>query len=67
VSMGVVSDGNSYGVPSGLIYSFPVRIGADRTWTIVGDLPISDFARAKIDATAAELVDERDQALSATQ
>ena len=57
-SMAVVSDG-SYGIPEGLIYSYPVTT-KDGDWTIVPDLEIDDFSRAKMDATAAELVEERD-------
>ena len=58
VSMAVRSDG-SYGVPEGLISSFPVTI-KDGAWTIVPDLEIDDFSRGKIDASVAELVEERD-------
>ncbi len=57
VSMAVVSDG-SYGVPEGLISSFPVTT-KDGNWTIVQGLEIDEFSRAKIDATTAELADER--------
>ncbi|WP_370249701.1 malate dehydrogenase [Nocardioides sp.] len=58
VSMAVVSDG-SYGVPEGLISSFPVTTsGGD--WTIVEGLEIDDFSRARIDASTAELAEERD-------
>ncbi|WP_019143532.1 malate dehydrogenase [Aeromicrobium massiliense] len=58
VSMAIASDG-SYGVPEGLVYSFPVTTsGGD--WQIVPDLEIDDFSRQKMDATAAELVEERD-------
>ena len=53
MSMGVVSDG-SYGVPEGLISSFPCTC-ADGEWSIVQGLEIDDFSRGKIDATAAEL------------
>ncbi len=57
VSMAVVSDG-SYGVPEGLISSFPVTTsGGD--WEIVQGLEIDDFSRARIDASTAELADER--------
>ncbi|KAL1006116.1 hypothetical protein UPYG_G00068050 [Umbra pygmaea] len=63
MSMGVYAGGNSYGIPEDLIYSFPVHI-KNKTWTIHGGLPINDFSRAKMDATAAELVEERDTALS---
>ncbi|HXA60043.1 MAG TPA: malate dehydrogenase [Streptosporangiaceae bacterium] len=57
-SMGVVSDG-SYGVPEGLISSFPVTIKNGK-WEIVQGLEINDFSRARIDASVAELVEERD-------
>jgi len=62
VSMGVVSDG-SYEIEKGLLYSFPVRVGADRSWKIVQGLQISDFGREKMEVTKKELVEERDQAL----
>ena len=58
VSMGVVSDG-SYGVPEGLISSFPCTC-ADGQWRIVQGLDIDDYSRAKIDASTAELAEERD-------
>ena len=57
-SAAVVSDG-SYGVPEGLISSFPVR-GVDGRWEIVQGLPIDAFSRERIDASVAELVAERD-------
>ncbi|MGV9836859.1 malate dehydrogenase [Nocardia niigatensis] len=57
-SMAVPSDG-SYGVPEGLISSFPVTC-ADGEYTIVPDLEIGDFARTRIDQSVAELVRERD-------
>ncbi len=58
VSMAVRSDG-SYGVPEGLVYSYPVTTrGGD--WEIVQGLEVNDFSRARMDATAAELVEERD-------
>jgi malate dehydrogenase len=56
-SAGVVSDG-AYGVPAGLVSSFPVTSeGAD--WQIVEGLEIDEFSRARIDASVAELADER--------
>lgn len=58
VSMGIPSDG-SYGVPEGIISSFPCTC-KDGKYEIVQGLDIDDFSRAKIDATAAELVSERD-------
>ena len=57
-SMAVVSDG-SYGVPEGLISSFPVRC-ADGKWEIIQGLDIDDFSRERIDASVAELAEERD-------
>ena len=58
VSMAVPSDG-SYGVPEGLMSSFPC-VCKDGKWEIVQGLEIDDFSRARIDASAAELADERD-------
>jgi malate dehydrogenase len=58
VSMAVVSDG-SYGVPEGLVYSYPVTTSGGN-WEIVQGLEIDDFSRGRMDATAAELVEERD-------
>jgi malate dehydrogenase len=57
-SMAVVSDG-SYGVAEGLISSFPVTT-TDGDWEIVQGLDINDFSRSRIDASAAELSEERD-------
>ena len=58
LSMAVASDG-SYGVPEGLMYSFPVTI-SDGRYEIVQGLAIDDFSRQKMDATMAELEGERD-------
>jgi malate dehydrogenase len=57
-SMGIPSDG-SYGVPEGLISSFPVTC-ADGAYEIVRGLEINDFSRARIDASVRELEEERD-------
>ena len=57
-SMAVVSDG-SYGVPEGLVSSFPVTT-RDGDWTLVTGLDIDDFSRGRIDASTAELGEERD-------
>src|SRR5436189_3282974 len=56
-SVAVCSDG-SYAVEKGLISSFPVRVRSGK-WEIVQDLPINDFSRAKIDASVAELKEEK--------
>jgi len=58
VSMAVPSDG-SYGVPEGVLAGFPVTT-AGGAYTIVEGLEIDAFSRARIDASAAELIDERD-------
>jgi malate dehydrogenase len=58
-SAGVVSDG-SYAIPSGLIYSFPLTSRGECNWSIVEGLSIDDEARKKLDASAAELIAERD-------
>ena len=58
VSMGVYSDG-SYGVAEGLIYSFPVTCqGGD--WSIVQGVEVNGFSQEKMEATEAELAEERD-------
>ena len=57
VSMGVASDG-SYGIDAGVVYSYPVRCkGGD--YEIVQGLDVDDFARERMDATDAELREER--------
>jgi malate dehydrogenase len=58
VSMSVPSDG-SYGVPEGIISSFPCTC-VDGDYTIVQGLDIDDFSRGRIDASTNELVEERD-------
>ncbi|MBU6243935.1 MAG: malate dehydrogenase [Actinomycetales bacterium] len=57
-SAAIWSDG-SYGVAEGIITSFPVR-SAGGAWEIVQGLDINDFSRARIDASVAELLEERD-------
>ena len=56
-SVAVCSDG-SYNVEKGLISSFPVRVRGGK-WEIVQSLPINDFSREKIDASVAELKEEK--------
>ncbi len=58
VSMAVPSDG-SYGVAEGLMSSFPVTTSGG-SYSIVTGLEIDDFSRARIDASVAELAEERD-------
>jgi malate dehydrogenase len=57
-SMAIPSDG-SYGIPAGLISSFPV-VTKDGAYEIVQGLEINEFSRTRIDASVAELVEERD-------
>ena len=56
-SVAVCSDG-SYGIERGLICGFPIRTTGEK-WEIVQELPVNDFSRAKIDASVAELKEER--------
>ena len=58
VSMAIPSDG-SYGIPEGIISSFPVTCEAGE-YEIVQGLELDDFSRSRIDASADELVNERD-------
>jgi malate dehydrogenase len=57
-SAGVVSDG-SYGIQEGLIFSFPVTSDGKGNWSIVENIELSDFARAKIELTEKELLEEK--------
>jgi len=57
-SMAIPSDG-SYGVPEGIISSFPVKC-AGGSYEIIQGLEIDEFSRGRIDASVAELVEERD-------
>jgi malate dehydrogenase len=59
VSMAIPSDG-SYGVPEGIISSFPC-VCKDGKYSIVQGLEIDEFSRARIDVSVAELVEERDE------
>ena len=58
VTMGIASDG-SYGIPEGVIYGYPVTTRNGR-YQIVKDLSISEFSRARMDATLKELHEERE-------
>jgi malate dehydrogenase len=57
-SAGVVTDG-SYGIDDELLYSFPVRSDGNGNVSIVQDLPLTDFAKEKIEATKQELIGEK--------
>ena len=58
VSMAIASTG-AYGVPEGLISSFPCTC-VDGNYQVVTGLDIDEFSRGRIDASVAELVEERD-------
>ncbi|XP_054161366.1 malate dehydrogenase, cytoplasmic-like [Oppia nitens] len=67
VSMGVVSDGNKYNAPEGVIFSFPVTIDSKtKEWKIVDDVPLDDVAKQRLKLTGDELLEERTEALAAT-
>ena len=62
-SMGVISDGNTYGVAPGLIYSFPL-VCKNGEWEVVKGLKIDEFSKAKMQETEKELLEERKMALN---
>jgi malate dehydrogenase len=57
-SVAICSDG-SYGIPEGLIASMPIRTNG-QTWEVVQGVELDEFARAKVDASVAELSEERE-------
>lgn len=59
-SAGIPSEGNPYGIESGLIYSFPLRRDGKGAVDIVSGLSLSEYALGKIRATEAELLQERE-------
>ena len=58
-SSAILSDGNPYGIPDGLIFSFPCRSDGNGNYRIVAGLDLSEYARRKLDATTEELIAER--------
>ena len=63
MSMGVYTKSSTYGIPEGVVYSFPISIKPGGDWSIVEGLAISDFAREKMDLTAKELLEEKETAV----
>ncbi len=59
-SAAVLSDGSRYGVPAGIVSSFPLRSKGDGAWSIQTDAKLDDFAREKIAITVKELQEERE-------
>jgi malate dehydrogenase len=58
VSMAVPADG-SYGIDAGVVFSYPVTVSSG-DWRIVPGLSLDEFSRGRLDATHAELREERD-------
>jgi len=62
-SMGVLSNGNGYGIPDGLVYSFPCKRGSKfGEYSIVSGQPIDTTNRSLLDASVQELLEERSDA-----
>jgi hypothetical protein len=59
-SSGVITDGNPYGIPDGLIFSMPCRSTGDGNYEICDDFIIDDWLRSKINASVDELVKEKE-------
>lgn len=59
-SAAIPSEGNPYGVADGLIYSFPLHSNGNGRISIVESLELSEYAAAKIKASEAELLSERE-------
>ena len=59
-SAAVPSNGEAYGIPAGLMYSFPIRSNGNGDYEIVTDVQLSDFAKAKMQITTDELLAERE-------
>jgi malate dehydrogenase len=59
-SMCVPSDGNPYGIADGLIFSFPCRSNGNGDWEIVSGFDLDEFLTAKLKATEAELIGEKE-------
>ncbi len=58
-SVAVATDG-SYGIEEGIIASMPIKTNADGSWEVVQGVPVDEFSQGKIDATIAELKEERE-------
>jgi malate dehydrogenase len=60
--MAVISDGNTYGVPEGLMFSFPLDVNHNGEWSI-RKFELNDFQKEKLTKSAEELLEERKIAL----
>ncbi len=59
-SAGVISNGGHYNIPPGLVYSLPLRTADGQTWSVVDGVDVDPDARQRIDASARELIAERE-------
>lgn len=59
-SGGILSNGNPYGIPEGLVYSFPLRKMGGGGYEMVTGLVVSEYAKDRLRITADELIEERD-------
>jgi malate dehydrogenase (NADP+) len=59
-SSGVITDGNPYGIPEGLVFSMPCRSKGDGDYEVCDDFIIDDWLRAKINASVEELTKEKE-------
>ena len=63
-SMGVISNGEYYGIPKGICFSFPVRYTGNFNYNVVKDLSICSFSQEKINKTLKELEEEKNDAFN---
>jgi len=56
----ILSDGNPYGIPEGLIYSFPLRTRGDGSYERIQGVQLSDYARGKLQISTNELLEEKE-------
>lgn len=64
VSMGVLTDGSHYGIPSGICYSLPLTCSKG-VWSVVKGLPVDSFSQKKIETSLKELTEEKAMAMAA--
>jgi malate dehydrogenase len=60
VSVAVSSDGETYDVPAGLTFGFPVQADGNGSWKVKSGFTLDEFAKEKIKITTEELLGERD-------
>jgi malate dehydrogenase len=56
---GILSNGNPYGIPENLVYSFPLRMKANGSYEMITEFNLSDYAKSKLQITTNELLEER--------